>query len=237
MGIRFVAVSTWLRDRERESSLLYGSKIDVIPNVIDTEIFKPSDKALAREALGLPAGKKIIVMGAAVLNNPIKGFEYLRSALKEIAKRHEDCFLALFGNIKNAPSFLDGMPVPYKHFGALSDPCRIATLYGAADVTVVSSMFETFGQTLIEAMACGCPAVSFNNSGQTDIIDHKENGYLARYRDAADLARGMEWVLYEAEYAVLSAKACEKATQRYSEAVVARQYIELYNKIISGKEI
>ena len=71
----------------------------------------------------------------------------------------------------------------------------IAKLYAAADVTVVASLYETFGQTIIEGMACGCPAVSFDNSGQTDIINHLENGYLAKYKDTDDLATGIKWVI------------------------------------------
>lgn len=62
------------------------------------------------------------------------------------------------------------IPISYVWMGSLSDPSMIAKLYAAADVTVVASLYETFGQTIIEGMACGCPAVSFDNSGQTDII-------------------------------------------------------------------
>jgi glycosyltransferase involved in cell wall biosynthesis len=82
-------------------------------------------------------------------------------------------------------------------------------------------------------MACGCPVVSFNNSGQTDIINHKENGYLASYGDVEDLAGGIEWVLENKDTANLS-KACLKKVQKnYTESIVAGKYIDLYKKLLS----
>ena len=116
---------------------------------------------------------------------------------------------------------------------SIEDVSLIVRLYAAADVTVVPSHYETFGQTLIESMACGCPVVSFDNSGQTDIIDHKINGYLAKYQDAKDLADGIDWILFEADYQQLSQNAHRKAIDCYSEEIVAMQYMELYKNAIN----
>ena len=108
-------------------------------------------------------------------------------------------------------------------------------MYSAADVTVVPSFYETFGQTIIEAMACGCPAVSFNNSGQIDIIDHKLNGYLANYKDVNDLANGIRWVLEHEDRLALSDACVKKVQENYAEEVVANRYIKLYRQILSKK--
>ncbi|MDR1982123.1 MAG: glycosyltransferase, partial [Tannerellaceae bacterium] len=94
------------------------------------------------------------------------------------------------------------------------------------------SFYETFGQTLIESMACGCPVVSFNNSGQTDIINHKENGYLASYGDVEDLARGIEWVLENKEKRLLSEACLKKVEASYSEQIIAGKYIRLYTHLL-----
>jgi glycosyltransferase involved in cell wall biosynthesis len=143
----------------------------------------------------------------------------------------ENYLLLLFGNIKNDSTFLSDLPVPVRYVGLLSDMRDLVKLYQAADVTVMPSLYETFGQTISEAMACGCPAVSFDNSGQTDIIDHKINGYLAAYQSVDDLAKGIHWVLSDADYASLSAKATEKVRCYYAEWIVAGQYIDLYTSI------
>lgn len=233
--IQLVAVSTWLRQQAQDSALTNRLPVEVIPNVIDTSLFVLSDKAEARKSLSLPLDKKIILMGAARINDPIKGFEYLVKALSILKERkgEEDYFLVLFGGIKGDDSFLSEIPISYVWMGSLSDPSMIAKLYAAADVTVVASLYETFGQTIIEGMACGCPAVSFDNSGQTDIINHLENGYLAKYKDTDDLATGIKWVIDNRESLRLDEACIRKVHDCYKESVVAGRYIDLYRSLTS----
>lgn len=230
--IHLVTVSSWLKEIAGRSALTGDLPVTVIPNVLDTGVFHPADREEAREELALPLDKKIILMGAARLDDPIKGFEYLQQAL-DLLKGRTDILLLLFGGIKEGEGFLAKLPVAWRWMGLLTDPNRIARLYAAADVTVVPSHYETFGQTLIESMACGCPVVSFDNSGQTDIIDHKVNGYLARYPDPADLARGIEWVWANTADLHLAEAGIRKVLAEYTEAVVARKYVNLYNRIRS----
>jgi glycosyltransferase involved in cell wall biosynthesis len=84
-------------------------------------------------------------------------------------------------------------------------------------------------------MACGCPVVSFNNSGQTDIIEHKVNGYLAIFQNVNDLAAGIEWVLENTEKLNLSDACMKKVKENYSESVVANEYIALYTNLLNNK--
>ena len=229
-NIQLVAVSSWLRNLAVKSTLTKSLNVSVIPNVIDTSVFIPSDKKLARNNFSFPEDKKIILMGAAKLNDPIKGFDYLRQALTLIKEKRNDILLILFGRIKACKSFLSGLDVDYIFMDLIEDVSKIVQLYAAADITVVPSNYETFGQTLIESMACGCPVVSFDNSGQKDVIDHKINGYLAKYQDIEDLAAGISWTLFEADHKQLSQNARQKAIDCYSEKVVAEQYINLYKR-------
>jgi glycosyltransferase involved in cell wall biosynthesis len=227
-NIHIVTVSSWLKNMATQSLITNGLNVSVIPNTIDVSVFFPLNKQDARNSYSFPQGKKIILMGAAKLDDPIKGFEYLKQALLLLKRKRDDLFLVLFGEIKGGDSFLSDMPVEYRSIGLLSEASLIAQLYACSDVTVVPSFYETFGQTLIESMACGCPVVSFDNSGQTDIIDHKVNGYLAKYQDAEDLAAGIEWVLDNTEKLHLSEVCIKKVQGNYTESIVARQYIDLY---------
>ncbi len=231
----FVAVSQWLQLKAKQSSLLEKSEIAIIPNVVDTNIFKPGNKSAVRKELGWAADKKIILMGAAKLNDPVKGFQYLREALSLLTEKQDknNYSLVLFGAIKNDATFLNNLPVHHIHLGIITDTQHLAKLYQAADITVVPSLYETFGQTLSEAMACGCPVVSFDNSGQTDIINHKVNGYLANWKSGADLAKGIDWTLSEADYNSLSEKAIEKVHSHYAEWIVAGEYLALYESCLS----
>jgi glycosyltransferase involved in cell wall biosynthesis len=229
-NIQFITVSNWLKNKAKESSLTGKSNVRVIPNVIDTNIFYPGNKQNARQELEWSNNKKIILMGAATLNASIKGFTYLRKAFSYLPS--DNYLLVLFGNIKNDPDFLTDLPVSHIHMGTLTDSSKIATLYRATDVTVVPSLYETFGQTISEAMACGCPVVSFNNSGQCDIIDHKVNGYLAEYKSAEDLAQGIRFILNEADTEQFGLSARDKVIQNYSQDKISESYLQIYNELI-----
>jgi glycosyltransferase involved in cell wall biosynthesis len=87
----------------------------------------------------------------------------------------------------------------------------------------------------MEAMACGVPCIGFKVGGIPEEIDHQKNGYVAAYRDAEDLARGLHWVLAEADREALSAAAVQKVNRCYSQQSVALRYTEVYNEAIAQK--
>ena len=116
-----------------------------------------------------------------------------------------------------------------------SDVRRLVAIYNAADVFVLPSLSENLPNTIMEAMACGVPCVGFNVGGIPEEIDHRHNGYVAKYRDEADLAKGMYWILYETDYEELSANAQRKVAQCYSQNAVAMKYIDIYNQAMAIK--
>ena len=231
--LAFVPVSRWLGEKCQESAIGKGVPSVVIPNAIDTERFSPDDKSEARKKFGIPADKKMLVLGAARIDDPVKGFPLLKEALESIPEsRRKNMVLFLFGRIKDPAILSGGFPVEIRYWGPVGGPDTLAAIYRAADITVSSSHYETFGQTISEAMACGCPAVSFGNSGQQDIIDHLENGWLAQYPDPQDLARGIEWVLDHPDPEELARRAREKIVALFSIEKVTGQYLSLYRSLL-----
>ncbi len=230
-NMHLVTVSSWLKNMAQKSVITQKMKISVIPNVIDFRIFQPVNKNEAREAFSLPRNKKIISMGAYKIDDPIKGFSLLKQALRKIYEQEKEILLVLFGNIKNT-QILEDISFPYIHLGTIREPSRIALLYNASNVNVVPSYYETFGQTITESMACGCPSVSFNNSGQTDIIDHQVNGYLAEFKNVDDLATGIGWVLSQDKKEITEA-CIKKVRSCYTEDIVAQQHIDLYKSLMN----
>lgn len=230
----YVAVSNWLADNARASRLIGGNRVVVIPNSISLSRFSIKNKIDSRDYFKIGGNKNVIVFGAARIDAEIKGFTYLKQALALIAEKRETAkesiMLVVFGGCKD-DSVLDDIPVPYTWLGRVKGEKELSILYSAADVVVSSSLYETFGQTLIEAQACGCIPVSFDNSGQTDIITHKENGYLARYKSVTDLAEGIEWALASG---IRREDLRRNVVKRFSESVVANEYIKLYNEIYNG---
>ena len=100
---------------------------------------------------------------------------------------------------------------------------------------VLPSLEDNLPNTIMEAMACGVPCVGFRVGGIPEMIDHLRNGYVAHFKDSADLAEGIHWTLCTADPSALRANAVTKVAQNYSQQSVAMRYIEVYNELIALK--
>ena len=232
--VTFVSCSEWLGGEARKSALLKGQTIETIPNPIDTHIYHPGNRQQARQLLGLPEEGRVILFVSQRATNPNKGMQYLIDACRmldtEHPEWHENVSVAILGG--HAEEVANQLPFPTYALGYVNDERRIVSVYQAADVFVLPSLSENLPNTIMEAMACGVPCVGFRVGGIPEEIDHRENGYVADYRDAADLARGLYYVLEEADYAQLQLNCQHKVAHSYSQQSVARRYIELYNKVL-----
>lgn len=233
-AIRFVAVSSWLFDKASKSPLIKGSSVCVIPNSISVSQFLMIDRMDARSILSYNE-PFIVIFGAARIDDDIKGLRYLLKALSLLVDKwgydKKSIRLFLFGGIKDE-SILKTVPVPFKYWGYVNDSLLLSQLYSAANVVVSSSLYETFGQTIIEAQLCGCIPVAFGNSGQADIINHKVNGFLADYLSVDSLAEGIDWA-FKANIQQQDLK--KNVVKKYSEDVVANQYIKIYQEMLDEK--
>ncbi len=227
-----VGLSKWLHKTAKQSTLLAQKRHINLPNPIDTTLFKPVDRIEARKLWRLPQDKKLVLFGAVnPLEDSRKGFFQLSEALRGI-NRTGDTELVVFGSSRpeNDPEF--GFETYY--LGSLSDDVSLVSLYSAVDVVVVPSLQENLSNTIMESLSCGTPVVAFDTGGNSDMIEHKKNGYLAKPFDAADLAKGIEWVLESDDYADLCRRAREKVLEEFDAETVAREYIKLYESILNG---
>ncbi len=225
-NILFVACSRWLESEAKKSRLLNGQKIVSIPNPIDTRIYKIGDKQEARKRLGLPLDKKLILFASQRVTTVNKGMHYLIDACKQL--EHENMGLVILGG--HAEEIVAQLPLDAYPLGYINDEQRIVDVYNATDVFVLPSLSENLPNTIMEAMACGVPCVGFKIGGIPEEIDHKRNGYVAEYRNADDLARGIHWILSEADYEELSRNAIHKVAQDYSQHAVAIKYLDVYHQ-------
>ena len=228
-----VATTQWLARRASESAIFGDVPIEVIPNGLDTDTFKPFPREVGRNVFNLPSDALLVLFGAvSPLSNPRKGHDLVSEALSQLEVDVEsDIELVVFGASEPAdpPDF--GFPTHYA--GYLEDEESLSLLYSAADVMVVPSRFEGFGQTVTEAMASGTPVVAFDTTGPSDIIDHKETGYLASKFDPAELAEGIGWVLRDQpRRSNIGEKARSVAIKEYDYEQVANQYLDLYESCL-----
>lgn len=231
-SIYYVACSSWLESEARRSALLAGQKITSIPNPIDTHIYHPGDKLAARQRLGLPADKRLVLFASQRASNRLKGMDYLIEACRRLRATGPDVALVVLGGHAEEMLAAFDFPIEAYPLGYVNDEQRIVDVYQAADVFVLPSLSENLPNTIMEAMACGVPCVAFRVGGIPEEIDHMKNGYVADYCSGEDLARGISWVLTEADYDSLSCHAVQKVAQCYSQRSVAMRYREVYQEML-----
>ena len=125
-------------------------------------------------------------------------------------------------------------PLPVNFLGRLHDDLSLKIVYSACDVMVVPSLQENLANTMMEALACGVPVVGFDIGGNSDMVNHKVNGYLAEPYSSDDLARGIRWVIESESYEALSFDARATVLDRFDSQKVASQYVELYKSVIQS---
>lgn len=229
--IVFVTCSNWLADVAKTSSLLQGYRIQAIPNPIDADIFSPKDNAANRDKWKLPAGKKIILFGAANIMDRRKGIIYLVEALELLRDSFGDeVEIVIFG--KNKAFDMSLLPFKVHEMDIIAAEENLAELYSLADVFVTPAIEDNLPNTVMEALACGTPVVAFNTGGIPDMIDHLQNGYLAEYKSAVDFAAGISFVLNGTNPG-LAENARNKVLQNFSNEVVAGKYLELYRSLLN----
>lgn len=235
LNLTIVVLSTWMEACVSKSSLFKNRRIEMIPNGIDTSIFKKIDRQLARSVLNLPKDKRIILVGALqVTADKRKGLSLLQDALQELYKSEwkESLEVVVFGSSKqdNSPEF----GVSSRYMGVLKDEYTLSLLYSSADVFVAPSLEDNLPNTVLEAMACGTPCVAFNIGGMPDLIEHNVNGYLARPFHASDLARGIALIINDTNLkSSFSLNSLERVRSRFDSCEQSKKYLDLFHELVN----
>ncbi len=217
-SLRFVAVSSWVKKRADESSLLGDRETVVIGNPFPIDDFTPAARA--------GDGQRVILFGAARLDDSVKRLDLAIDALNILADSHPELTRSVVARFYGAcrdNSIFERLHFPYELIGPV-ESSSLPALYSEADVVLSTSEFETLGGTLVEGMASGAVPVTYGEGGQADFIAHLRNGYIARYLNAADTADGILWALN----AAISPEAQHRdIASLYSPQTIASQYLNL----------
>lgn len=229
-NIHVVADSRWLESCARKSSIFENARsIQTIHYGVDTAVFKPLDGRTARKDLRIPERSFVLCFGAQSLSNRRKGQKELNEALRLL--KGESITLVVFG-----AGALDktGLPphIQTLEMGFVETPERLAGIYALADVFVIPSLQEAFGQTALEAMACGIPVVGFDSGGIRDMVRHSETGLLAETVTAASLAQQLGWLMENPKQRLeMGQNARNLALHEFSLEKQLRNYVALYNSV------
>ena len=223
--IRFTAVSNWLAQKGRRSTLLREADITVIPNPIEID---PAFTGSKKES-----GKIGIAFGAARLDDEVKGFPILVEATRLLKERHPELSgkteLHLFGGIRDK-EILNEIKIPCVCHGTLKAD-EVGRLLSGSHIVVSTSLYETMGYTLLEGQAYGAVPVAFDRGGQSDVITHLHTGYLAEYSDdittaAAGIVDGIVWAA-ENQSEAMREKMLANVADRFSPQPVGKAFLRL----------
>jgi glycosyltransferase involved in cell wall biosynthesis len=195
-NLYFIAPSKWLYECAKQSGLTKNKPLFHIPNIIEKDFFKPFDKTIAKKILNINPNEAVIAFGATSIDSPYKGWDYLLKALKILASEIEfkKISVLIFGGGYKKEIAAE-IPFQTIFTGYLRDEYSPVMIYNAADVFIAPSLADNLPTTILESLSCGTSVVGFNVGGIPDMIKHKENGYLAKYKDANDIAEGIKFCL------------------------------------------
>lgn len=233
LNLHIVTPSRWLGGCVKQSSLLGHFPLEVIPNCLDVNEFRPLNEAEIsprwHDLAEIKSRKPLLLFGAVnAAIDKVKGFSHLVSALSILEQNsHSDDFeLVVFG-VDKADLEMD-LKIPIHYVGYVSDTLELVSLYNLADVMLVPSLTENLSYAIMESLSCGTPVVAFNVGGNGDMIEHLNNGYLAQKYDDADLSAGILWCLGEKEKAQKVEAWRKKVKGCYSYESVSSSYVDLY---------
>lgn len=220
-NIHFISPSKWMAERAIHSAALQGKEVYNIPNLIDENIFKPIDKTIVRSILNLPQDKHIITFGCVGgTKNPYKGWKYLRDAVNRLTL--SNILIIVYGSGYNQQT-VDEIKYPIVFMGNILDETKLSLISNASDVFVTPSLCENYSLVILEHILCGTPVVAFNCTGIPELVQTGQTGYLAKFKDTEDLARGIEKMI---QYPI-------KITgwENYSSQDIVCQHLKLIEKI------
>ncbi|HKK43366.1 MAG TPA: glycosyltransferase [Bacteroidales bacterium] len=233
--LELLAGSEW-QFRQASASTLFKNKVVhklLLP--VNSDIFKPVDKAALREKLGLPVDRKIIFFGAVGLSENRKGMRYLIDSLqklKEITDR-EDCgmgeeILLLIAG-RNADRLTGMLPFESHYMGFLDNSEGIASAYQVADIFLCPSIEDSGPMMINQSVMAGTPVVSFEMGVSLDLVINGETGYRAGIMDINDMAMGLHSLLNldRDSYSELSSACRAMALNKYSFDSWMNQFIKI----------
>jgi glycosyltransferase involved in cell wall biosynthesis len=229
--LAFVANSFWSGEKARLSALAKGRRVEVIHYGLDQDVYSPRKRWEAREALGIGAEESVLLFAAHDLSLPHKGGRYLRDALVNVRCQRPIRLLTMgAGHFEAGPGYL------HSHFGQLECDELQTLLYRAADVFVIPSLEEAFGQSALEAVACGTVVTGFRVGGISDIVKCGLNGLLVERQDIQGLSEAIQKLFKDEALRHHWRNSCETwVHEHFSYSKNAAAYFVLYNSLLNGE--
>jgi len=230
--MHLVPASSWLADRAAHSEIAHSWPITRIAHVIDTNIFSPMDRSLARARYSLPTDVPLVLfLSSGGIADNRKGWELLEIAMTQVKSAFPLVELVVAGPA--SADYTHPASIPITWIGQVEGNEALQSLYAAANVVAVPSKEDNMPLTAMEAQSVGVPVAAFTIGGLPDIVVDGVTGSLAPAFDVSALAAGIIKSLgADGESQGLAARS--HALETWSPMVVAESYLEIYQQEIAS---
>jgi glycosyltransferase involved in cell wall biosynthesis len=232
-----IAISKWLANKAKKSSLFKNKVIHQIPLGLDFTVWKPINKIKARRDLNFDSKKKYIIFSSTNgTSDARKGFDIFLKAINLLKINKSLLHLIIIGKLDHGHDLLSNQ-IEYTVFKGFffNSHKKLIKFYSACDLLIAPSIQEAFGQVALEASSCNLPTVAFDKTGFADIIRHKKNGYLAKFHDIEDFAKGVDWFLKKNNKKTNN-KIRKYVKNKFSINLITDKYKNIYLKILKKNE-
>lgn len=233
--IHWITVSSSLANEVSRSPIVPRLGISTIGNVLSAQYYQQAQMQETRSSNGQAPYQILFV--ATRVDDPIKGWSYLTEAMRQLAElageQRAQMQLTLVGALSDR-TLLKQIPIPVQHLGSISDAERLRSLYAESSVLISTSERESFGQTLIEALACGTPVIARDSGGPADIVIDGVNGALVAHDKPQEMATAL-WQHFT-EATAYQPEACRASALRFAPTAIAQQYAQLYAQLIDDTQ-
>ena len=207
--------------------------IEVIPNFVDTNIYKPNNETEFKNRIA-PGGEKVLVHTSNFrvvkrVTDTIKIFEKVQ---KEIPAK---LLLVGDGPDRSECERLCRQLELCDNVKFLGKQEALVEILTASDIFLIPSQSESFGLAALEAMACGLPVISSSVGGLPELVRHNESGFIAEIGDIDRMAKyAIDLLSNEKKYQVFSKNARKRAVDKFDNSKVIPIYEEYYKKVLNS---
>jgi glycosyltransferase involved in cell wall biosynthesis len=221
-----VCPSRWLAG-EAKAGLWKGHRVEVIPYGVPLDVYKPLDRAVARAALGIDTPGPVLVMSAQYIGDRRKGPSMLVEALQRVT--HRPLTVVTMGR----GSLPIKAPGVYIHSLGYVDHERTRVLaYNAADMCVHPATADNLPNSVMEAIACGTPAIGFPVGGVLELVRPGQTGWLAGTVSGEALAEAIDRAFQDLFAGIDLRLTCRAVGEsEYSSELQVDRYLELIRSL------
>lgn len=221
-----VCPSRWLA-KEASSGFWKGHHVEVIPNGLPLDIYRPLNKNMARAELGINPNGLVILTVAGNLMERLKGGEILVRTLAEIRNRPITLITMGRGQVSVSVTGIENYPL-----GFIVDEHTKVLAYNAADLLLHPAPVDNLPNVIIESIACGTPCVGYDIGGVPDMVRPGLTGWLSQNESSQALSNAIDNALSDIKRGIDLRPSCRSVAEKeYSIQIQATRYLELFHSL------